>query len=230
MVATENAPIAIYLEIGRTKTFAGALDWPGWCRGGRDEAAAVVALVDYAPRYAALFPETHRVFTPPGDRHAVTVTERLAGTSATDFGAPDRVPAQDAQPFDEAERVRSETILEAIWRAFDRAVDTAEGRELRTGPRGGGRSRDNIVRHILGADAVYLRRLGQRFSHDDDAPLGHELMRTRAAIRAGLIAVARGAIPEKGPRGSTIWTPRYYVRRVAWHTLDHAWEMEDRLL
>jgi len=75
----------------------------------------------------------------------------------------------------------------------------------------------------------YLRSLAQRFSQDDDAPLSDELKRTRAAIRAALVAGARGEIPEKGPRGGTLWTPCYYVRRVAWHTLDHAWEIEDRM-
>jgi hypothetical protein len=24
------------------------------------------------------------------------------------------------------------------------------------------------------------------------------------------------------------WTPRYAARRIAWHALDHAWEIEDR--
>lgn len=56
------------------------------------------------------------------------------------------------------------------------------------------------------------------------------MARTRAAIRAALVAAARGELPERGPRGGAIWTPRYYVRRAAWHTLDHAWEIEDRTL
>ncbi len=47
---------------------------------------------------------------------------------------------------------------------------------------------------------------------------------------AGLGAGARGEIPERGSRGGTLWTPRYFVRRVAWHTLDHAWELEDRIV
>jgi hypothetical protein len=34
------------------RTFAGAIDWPGWRRSGRDAAAARQALVDYGPRYA----------------------------------------------------------------------------------------------------------------------------------------------------------------------------------
>jgi hypothetical protein len=27
------------------------------------------------------------------------------------------------------------------------------------------------------------------------------------------------------PKG---WPPRYAARRIAWHALDHAWEIEDR--
>ena len=230
MVAKERTPIPVYLEVGQKRTFAGALEWPGWCRGGRDEASALAALVEYGPRYAGIFSSTRLAFTPPADPEAFAVAERLIGNSTTDFGAPDLAPRHDAEPFDEAERERSEAILAAIWRAFDQAVSAAEGWELRKGPRGGGRDRDGIVRHVLGADAGYLRRLAQTFNQDDDVPLSDELERTRAAILTALAAAARGEIPEEGPRGGKIWTPRYYVRRVAWHTLDHAWEIEDRML
>jgi hypothetical protein len=227
----KNAPsLAVYLEVGQKKTFAGALDWPGWCRSGRDEATALAALADYAPRYASLFGGTDLTFTPPGGPDTFTVVERLTGSSATDFGVAGLAPARDAEPFDEVERARSEAILAAIWQAFDRAIAAAEGRELRKGPRGGGRDRDKLVRHVLGADAGYLRGLGQKFGPHDDAPLDDELARTRAAIRAALVAAARGEIPARGPRGGTIWLPRYYVRRVAWHTVDHLWELEDRVL
>ena len=192
--------------------------------------AALAALVVYAPRYAKIFSWTTIDFVPPDDPAALVVVERLAGTSTTDFGAPDRAPARDNEPFDEAARERSEAILAAIWRAFDRAVRAAEGKELRKGPRGGGRERDGIMRHVLGADAAYLRRVGQTFSQDDGAPLDDELRRTRKAIRAALVAGVRGEIPPQGPRGGALWTPRYFVRRVAWHTVDHLWEIEDRIV
>jgi hypothetical protein len=39
----------------------------------------------------------------------------------------------------------------------------------------------------------------------------------------------RGELAERGPRGGIRWPARYYVRRAAWHVLDHAWEIEDRL-
>jgi hypothetical protein len=225
----EQSPIAVYVEVGQRKAFAGALDWPGWCRSAPDEEAALAALTEYAPRYAEILSETTIRFTPPDDPAALEVVERLEGNGATDFGVAAVAPARDADPFDEAERERSEAILVAIWRAFDRAVEAAQGRELRTGPRGGGRDRDRIVRHVLGADASYLRNLGQKFSQDDDAPLAEALERTREAIRAALVAGVRGEIPARGPRGGRIWTARYFVRRIAWHTVDHQWEIEDRL-
>lgn len=227
-MASKKAQTEVYLEVGRKRVFAGALDWPGWCRGGRDEAAALAAFTEYGPRYARIFSRTAIAFVPPGDPAAIVVVERLAGTSTTDFGAPDVAPAGDAESFDETARERSEAILTAIWRAFDRAVRAAEGTELRKGPRGGGREMDGIVRHVLGADAAYLRRLAQMFRPDDEAPLEDELRRTREAIRAALAAAVRGEIPSEGPRGGALWTPLYFVRRVAWHTVDHLWEIEDR--
>jgi hypothetical protein len=33
---------------------------------------------------------------------------------------------------------------------------------------------------------------------------------------------------ESAPDNSR-WPPRYVVRRAAWHVLDHAWEIEDRI-
>jgi hypothetical protein len=229
-MASKKAQTEVYLEVGQKKIFAGALDWPGWCRSARDEETALATLGEYAPRYARIFSGTTIDFVPPDDPSAVVVVERLAGTSTTDFGAPDVAPARDAEPFDEAARERSEAILAAIWRAFDRAVRAAEGKELRKGPRGGGRECDGIVRHVLGADAAYLRRVGQKFSQDDSAPLDQELRRTREAISTALAAGVRGEIAEQGPRGGALWTPRYFVRRVAWHIVDHLWEIEDRIV
>jgi hypothetical protein len=228
-MADKPEQIPVYLEVGRKKIFAGALDWPGWCRAAGNEEAALAALAAYAPRYARIFSRTAIDFVPPDDPAAFAVVERLEGNSTTDFGAPDRAPAHDAEPFDEAARERSEAILAAIWRAFDRAVAVAEGKELRKGPRGGGRELEVVVRHVLGADAAYLRRLAQRFSADKGVPLDAELRRTREAIRSALEAGAHDEIPAKGPRGGALWSPRYFVRRVAWHNLDHLWEIEDRI-
>src|ERR671920_1977645 len=118
-MTSKQAQTEVYLEVGQKKIFAGALDWPGWCRSARDEGAALAALVVYAPRYAKIFSRTTIDFVPPDDPASLAIVERLAGTSTTDFGAPDRAPAHDKEPFDETARERSEAILAAIWQAFD---------------------------------------------------------------------------------------------------------------
>ena len=88
--------IPIYLEIGQKRVIAGALEWPGWCRGGRDEAAAVAALLDYAPRYARAITATGLPFDMPATVDDFTVVERLPASSGTDFGAPLAIPAADS--------------------------------------------------------------------------------------------------------------------------------------
>ena len=218
----------VYLEIGKKRTIAGAIEWPGWCRVGRDEDTALQALFDYGPRYGRLLGATSLGFQAPPDRSAFAVVERLEGNATTDFGAPDASPSGDTQPVDTAELQRLQTLLQACWQAFDQAVQAATGKELRKGPRGGGRELDEITRHVLGADASYLARLAWKFKPDEAAQLDDELGRSRQAILDALAAAAQGELPTHGPRGGAIWTPRYFVRRVSWHVLDHAWEIEDR--
>lgn len=219
----------IYLEIGKKRTFAGAVAWPGWCRSGRDETAALQALLDSAPRYARVLHGTGLAFQTPTDLSAFTVVECLDGNATTDFGAPDMAPAGDDQPLDGPDLQRCQTLLTAYWRAFDVAVQAAEGKALRKGPRGGGRDVEAIVRHVLGAEMGYLHALGWKIKENKDADLGAELTRTRQAALDALAAAARGELPTHGPRGGVLWRPRYFVRRLGWHGLDHAWEIEDRL-
>ncbi|HMQ53707.1 MAG TPA: hypothetical protein PKD98_16615 [Anaerolineae bacterium] len=221
--------IDVYLELGQKHVFAGALDWPGWCRSGGNEEAALQALIDYGPRYAQALAGAPLKFQAPADVSAFKVIERHPGTSTTDFGAPDIAPAADQRPVDEADLQRFQTLLPAYWRAFDAAVAQAAGKTLRKGPRGGGRDLEKIVEHINGADASYVARLAYKFKRDEGASLQEELDRTRQAVLDALTAAARGELPEHGPRGGTLWQPRYFVRRVAWHLLDHLWEIEDRV-
>lgn len=222
--------IDVYLEIGQKRVFAGALDWPGWCRGGGNEEAALQALSDYGPRYARALAGAPLKFSAPADVSAFKVIERHPGTSTTDFGAPDIAPAADLRPVDEADLQRFQTLLQAYWRAFDAAIALAADKTLRKGPRGGGRDLEQIVQHINGADASYVARLAYKFKPDEEANLQAELDRTRQAVLAALAAAARGELPERGPRGGIVWKPRYFVRRVAWHLLDHLWEIEDRVI
>lgn len=223
-------PIEVYLEAGKKRTFAGAIEWPGWCRSGRDEAAALAALVEYGLRYAAVLDAAGIAFRTPAEVSELQVVERLAGGAGTDFGAPEVSPSADSRPVAPSELQRLEAVLSACWKAFDAAVERAAGRELRKGPRGGGREVDGILEHILGADAGYLTSLGWKYKPDSKAAPGMQLSQVRQAMLSGLAAAARGEIAERGPRGGARWKPRYFVRRVAWHVLDHAWEIEDRMV
>jgi hypothetical protein len=213
-----------YLEVGAKRVFAGALDWPGWCRSGRDEDAALESLVAYAPRYQRALRGTRLGF-PPAQDVTLRVVERLTGGATTDFGAPGEAPSVDAGPVDDAELRRLTALLRACWRAFDAAVESGSGRRLAKGPRGGGRELTKIVEHVATADLGYLGSLGWKPVGDDDCG---DLERARRAIVPGIAASARGEIPKTGPRGGLRWTARYFVRRSAWHVLDHAWEIEDR--
>jgi hypothetical protein len=218
----------VYLEVARKRTFAGAIDWPGWSRSGRDEATALGALADHAARYARALRGTRLGFTAVDDPAAFGVVERAVGDSTTDFGAPSITPEADHRPVDERELHRMQTILRACWRAFDAAVAGAKGADLRKGPRGGGRELDAIVLHVLSAETAYLSRLGHRHRLDPQGDANGELASLRTAVLDGLVSAVRDGVPEAGPRGGARWTPRYFTRRTAWHVLDHAWEIEDR--
>ncbi len=220
----------VYLEIGKKRTFAGAIEWPGWCRSGRDEISALQALVEYGPRYAAVLRPAGIEFRASADMSSLVVIERLEGDATTDFGAPDTAPSADARPIDKAQLQRFEALLNACWQAFDEAVRQAAGKDLRRGPRGGGRNIGGIIQHVLGADTGYLSALGWKYRLNDSASLTEQLAQTRQAILNALAAATRGEIAERGPRGGVRWTPRYFVRRTMWHALDHAWEIEDRVL
>lgn len=221
--------VKVYLELGRKRVFAGALDWPGWCRSGRDEESALQALFEAGTRYQAVLGSADG-FGAPAQPSAFTVTERLQGGTTTDFGAPEAIPSEDRRPLDEPERDRLQRLLKACWRGFDAAAEEAAGRELRKGPRGGGRDLQAIIQHVTEAEGNYLGRIGWKPGMGLARETAEVLGQSREAILAALAASAAGLLPERGPRGGVLWPARYFVRRVAWHVLDHAWEIEDRRL
>jgi hypothetical protein len=169
-------------------------------------------------------------FQPPAVASDLVVIERHEGNATTDFGAPAIIFDLDREAIDRPELERSKAILRACWQAFDDAVQRATDRELRKGPRGGGRDLDKIVDHVLGADQGYLARLAWKHKGESGTTPAEELSRTRRAVFKALEAAVSGDLPERGPRGGILWPPRYFVRRVAWHVLDHTWEIEDRIV
>ena len=202
----------VYLEVGSKRVFAGALDWPGWIRAGKGEDAALEALAAATERYAPVarsagFP------LPEKAARSFAVVERVKGNATTDFGAPGLPAKVDAEPLRGKELERQLALLAAAWATLDKVVAEAPA-GLRKGPRGGGRDRDKIVEHVLGAESAYAGALGLKLRAPSvETAAVNEF---RAAIVAGL------------RKGEGMWPARYALRRIAWHTLDHAWEIEDR--
>jgi hypothetical protein len=227
-MAQSANPIEVYLEIGQTRTFAVALDWPGWCRSGRDEASALQLLCDYGPRYARVLQATPLGFRAPSEVSDLAVVERVAGNATTDFGAPSLALPRDTLPVEPTELQRWQVVLQACWQALDTAIQAATGRVLSKGPRGGGRDLTKIVQHLRDVDAAYLSSLGGKLKPGGEDEAGQSLAPVHQAILTTLGAAARGEVPTHGPRGGARWTPRYFVRRLVWHELDHVWEIEDR--
>lgn len=207
----------VVIETGKKKVFATAVDWPGWSRFGKTGEDALEALHQYADRYrrvselagAGVLPETFQV------------VEHVEGSGATDFGVPDRVAEVDCESMTDLECDRQLALLRACWEIFDEVAAKVSA-QLRKGPRGGGRDRDKIIDHVVQADRSYGRQIGVRTppfdSFDEGAVMTHH-----DAIFAAIPGL-RGGDPIK-PNG---WPVRYFIRRAAWHVLDHAWEMEDK--
>jgi hypothetical protein len=194
----------VYLEAGSKRVFACAVDWPGWARSASTDGAAIEALLTYAPRYAAVAGPGFA----PGEP---SVVARLAGNATTDFGAPNARGQWDDDPLPPAEADRLTGVLEASWAALDR-VAAAAPVELRKGPRGGGRDRDEVVGHVRESERADGRRIGLRLRRGTPWP------EQRAAVAAAL----RAGAPEAD------WPARYVVRLLTGHVLDHVWEIEDR--
>jgi hypothetical protein len=150
------------------------------------------------------------------------VVERLGGSATTDFGAPGSIAQAEDEPPGATEAERLVRLLGACWAHLDRVAEMAPA-VLRKGPRGGGRDRDAIVEHVLRAEAeAYAPKLGLRLPGRDPGEL-----QAREAHRTAIAEALRGPAPAPPARGK-LWPARYAARRIAWHVLDHAWEVEDR--
>lgn len=207
----------VYLEIGPKKVFACSCDWPGWCRIGKGEEAALEALAEYVPRYRMIAERAGLAFDPD----VPAVVERVPGDAMTDFGAPYAIPHVDARPVDASVAERDTALVRAAWEVFAE-VAAASPEELRKGPRGGGRDRDKMIAHVVEAERAYARKIGVRHRPFASGDLG-----ALTAMREE-IAEVLGKPSDGTPLAPGGWPARYAARRIAWHVIDHIWEMEDR--
>ena len=205
----------VYLEIGTKRVFASAADWPGWSRSGKDEKIALENLAAYARRYARVTKLAHIEL--PKDATRFKVVERVPGNATTDYGAPGVYVESERKRMTPEEGERMVALVEACWKYLDE-VRAKAPEELRKGPRGGGRDRDEMFDHVLGAEMEYAKRIGIRLQQ----PGGGDA----AAVKAFRKAILEGF---GNPNREEKWPVAYAARRTAWHTLDHAWEIEDRI-
>ncbi len=205
------------------KVAAFAIDWPGWSRGAKTPDAAIELLEAYRDRYrpvAGLAGLEHELDA----SGSLEIVEDHVGVGSTDFWGISFAPSsfeQEAMPPEELERKLA--LLDAAWRYFD-AVAARVSPELEKGPRGGGRDRDQIVRHVVGNERGDLaRKVG--VVGPPEAALTPEALR---AHREAFVAAMRDHnAAGKLARGRN-WTIALLLRHTAYHVLDHAWEMEDK--
>jgi len=192
--------VDVTVEVGRRKAFASALEWPGWCRSGRDEQAALEALLDYRDRFDVV--AAGAGLDLPSSPN-LRVVERVENPRVSSFGAPYKRSVHEAGTVPSHELA----LLESSWRAFDGVI---VARAVAWQPaRRGGRDQAAIEAHVHDVERAYARSVGVRSAPAEFAD--------PAVVRRRFISALRG---EAGDR--------YWVRRATWHVLDHMWEIEDR--
>ena len=220
-MSNATSPIAVVLEVTAKRTFASATDWPGWTRSGRTAEAALETLAACADRYRTVATTAGLTLPKVTGVESFAVIEEIEGDTTTSFGAPSKAAAVECQAVTAKDADRVAKLLDAAWSVLDQVVASSP-EELRKGPRGGGRNRDAMFGHVLGAEQAYAGKLGVRAWQ----PSGDDVAGIRA-MREALLTVIRDDRTGQPARAGG-WPPRYGARRLAWHALDHAWEMQDR--
>jgi hypothetical protein len=215
--------LRVTLEVGpkEKKVVAVAPDWPGLERGAKTGPAAIEKLQSYLPRYA----EVAKLAGMEAEFAALTdviVVEQYGGNGSTDFwGISFAFSSIDGQPMSSEDLERQLTLVQACWTFFD-DVRARVSAQMQKGVRGGGRDRDRIVRHVLGVEQDWARKLGVHTPEDAVVTDKDGLKAYRDAYCA-----ATRSFHSEGKLART-WPLRYLIRHTAYHTMDHAWEMEDK--
>lgn len=214
--------LRVTLEIGPKgkKVAAVAPDWPGLERSAKTEEAAIERLQSYLPRYAQVA-KLAGMETAFAAITTVNVLERYPGTGSTDFwGISYAFSGADRQDMSREELERELALMQACWAFFD-DVRVRVSAQMQKGPRGGGRDRDHIVRHTIGVEQDWAEKVGV------PTPQGALLIDEGLQARRDAYRNAIRAFHAEGKMART-WPLRYLIRHTAYHTLDHAWEMEDK--
>ncbi len=218
-------PVRTVLERGPKdkRSVAFSLDWPGWSRGAKSADLALETLESYRARYRPIadLAGMADAFDAAGP---LEIVEDKVGTGSTDFWGISFTPSAAEQgPMDEAALERGITLLRACWAFFD-GVAARVSPEMRKGPRGGGRDRDRIIRHTIRNESEeFAKQVGLRIP-DEAALTPDGLRQHREAYVAAMRAYNAGEVT----RRMRSWTLAFLIRHSAFHTLDHAWEMEDK--
>jgi hypothetical protein len=215
--------LRVMLEVGpkSKRVVAVAPDWPGLERGAKTEDAALERLQSYRPRYARVATLAGLAAEFAAD-DTLEVVECYPGTGSTDFwGISFAFSSIDRQAMSTEELDRELTLMQACWTVFD-GMRGRVSAEMQKGPRGGGRDRDQIVRHVLGVEQDWAQKVGVR-TPDGGVVTDDEGLK---AYRDAYCTAIR-AYHAEGKMART-WPLRYLIRHTAYHTMDHAWEMEDK--
>jgi hypothetical protein len=204
------------------RAVAFSLDWPGWSRGAKTPELALATLEAYRSRYRpiTLLADMGDDFDTSGP---LEIVEDKVGSPSTDFWGISFTPSSsELGSMRDADLERGIVLLQAAWKYFD-GVAARVSPELRKGPRGGGRERDHIIRHVIRVESEdFARKVGVRIP--ENAALSPEGLQQH---RATYVAAMRAYNAGEGSRMRS-WTLPFLIRHSAYHTLDHAWEMEDR--
>jgi hypothetical protein len=224
---SDNGGVAVRTVVERgtkgKKAVAFSLDWPGWSRGAKSPELALETLEAYRERYRPIA-ELAGMAAEFDAAGPIDVVEDRVGTGSTDFWGISFSPSSTEHgPIPEAEIERKLQLLQAAWAFFD-SVAARVSAEMRRGPRGGGRDRNRIVRHTIRTESEdFAKQVGIRIP--EEAALSPEgLKQHRRDYLAALRDYNEGRIDRK----MRSWTLPFLIRHSAFHTLDHAWEMEDK--
>jgi hypothetical protein len=204
------------------KAVAFAVDWPGWSRGAKTPELALETLESYRVRYRpiAVGARMAREFDAAG---RLKVVEDRVGPGSTDFWGISFAPSGlEQEPMDDAELDCKIALLKACWAYFD-AVAARVSPAMLKGPRGGGRNRDQIIRHTIRTESEeFAKRLGLRVP--EGGALTPKGLRDH---RKTYVDTMRAYNAGEGKRMRS-WNLPFLIRHSAYHAMDHAWEMEDK--